>query len=128
VDNGLLLVSSPRFSSDRGKLLENALFLDLRRKGYEIYRLMDKKEVDFLIWDGTEPVGLINVCLDVSDASTKAREVDGLRRAMGYFGLDRGLVVTLNHSETMDVDEGMIEFLPYRVWALQRMKGRQDKT
>ena len=128
VDNGLLLVSSHRFSSDRGKLLENAVFLDLRRKGCEIYRLMDKKEVDFLVWDGTEPIGLINVCLDVSDASTKAREVDGLRRAMGYFGLDRGLVVTLDHSEIMDVDEGVIEFLPYRVWALQRMKGGQDKT
>ena len=123
VDNGLLLVSSHRFSSDRGKLLENAVFLDLRRKGCEIYRLMDKKEVDFLVWGGTEPAGLINVCLDVSDASTKAREADGLRRAMGFFGLDRGLVVTLNHSETMSVDEGLIEFLPYRIWALQRMKG-----
>ncbi len=123
MDNGLLLVSSHRFSSDRGKLLENAVFLDLRRKGCEIYRLMDKKEVDFLIWDGTEPAGLINVCLDVSFASTKAREVDGLRRAMGYFGLDRGLVVTLNDSEALTVDEGGIEFLPYRIWALQRMKG-----
>ncbi|KAF5420258.1 MAG: hypothetical protein C5S45_05030 [Candidatus Methanocomedens sp.] len=128
MDNGLLLVSSHRFSSDRGKLLENAVFLNLRRKGCEIYRLMDKKEVDFLIWKGTEPAGLINVCLDVSDASTKAREVDGLRRAMGHFGLGRGLVVTLNHSEIMDVDEGMIEFLPYRIWALQRMKGTQVKA
>ena len=64
-------------------MLENAVFLDLRRKGCEIYRLMDKNEVDFLIWDGTEPVGF--VCLDVSYASTKAREVDGLRRAKGHF-------------------------------------------
>ena len=128
VDNGLLLVSSHRFSSDRRKLLENAVFLDLRRKGCETYRLMDKKEVDFLIWDGTEPVGLINVCLDVSDASTRAREVDGLRQAMGHFGLDMGLVVTLNHRETMSVDEGVIEFLPYRIWALQRMKCTQEKT
>ncbi len=128
MDNGLLLVSSHRFSYDRGKLLENAVFLDLRKKGCEIYRLMDKKEFDFLIWDGTEPVGLINVCLDVSGASTKAREVDGLRRAMGYFCLDKGLVVTLNHSGIMDVDEGVIEFLPYRVWALQRMKGTQVRA
>ena len=118
MDNGLILVSSHRFSSNRGKLLENAVFLDLRRKGSEIYRLMDKKEVDFLICKGTEPAGLVNVCLEVSDALTKAREVDGLRRAMGHFCLDRGLVVTLNHSEIMSVDEGMIEFSPYRIWAL----------
>lgn len=89
---------------------------------------MDKKEVDFVVLDGTEPAGLINVCLDVSEVSTKAREVDGLRRAMGQFGLDRGLIVTLNHSEIMDVDEGVIEFVSYRIWALQRMKGTQDKT
>ena len=128
VDNGLLLTVSHRFSSDRGKLLENAVFLDLRRKGCEIYRLMDKKEVDFLVWKGTKPAGLINVCLDVSDASTKAREVDGLRRAMHHFNLDKGLIVTLNYSETMSVDEGIIEFLPYRIWALQRIKGTLDNS
>ena len=89
---------------------------------------MDKKEVDFLVWEGTKPAGLINVCLDVSDASTKAREVDGLRQAMHHFNLDKGLIVTLNYSETMPVDEGIIEFLPYRIWALQRIKGTQDKT
>ena len=37
---------------------------------------------------------------------------------MGYFGLDRGLVMTLNDRKTMSVDEGMIEFVPYRIWAL----------
>ncbi|MCD4815763.1 MAG: hypothetical protein K8R06_05105 [Methanosarcinales archaeon] len=36
--------------------------------------------------------------------------------------------MTLNHSKTMSVDEGVIEFVPYRIWALQRMKGTQDKT
>ena len=46
------------------------------------------------------------VCSDVSDADTKAREVDGLRLAMRKFDLDCGLVVTLNQSETMPVPEG----------------------
>jgi len=119
VDNGLLIAVSHRFSSDRGKLLENAVFLDLRRRGCEMYRLMDKKEVDFLIQKGTAPRALINVCSDVSDADTKKREVDFLRIAMRRFDLDRGLVVTLSHSETMPVAEGVIEFLPYRRWALE---------
>jgi len=119
VDNGLLIAVSHRFSSDRGKLLENAVFLDLRREVCEIYRLMDKKEVDFLIQKGTAPRALINVCSDVSDADTKKREVDFLRIAMRRFDLDRGLVVTLSHSETMPVAEGVIEFLPYRRWALE---------
>jgi hypothetical protein len=118
VDNGILLTVSHRFSSDRGKLLENTVFLDLRRAGYEMYRFMNKKEVDFLIWKGTEPGALINVCLDVSDADTKKREVEGLRNAMHGFNMKRGLIVTLNYSETMHVEEGMIDFIPYRRWAL----------
>jgi predicted AAA+ superfamily ATPase len=113
---------SHRFSSDRGKLLENAVFLDLRRTGCEMYRLMDKKEVDFMIWKGTAPCALVNVCPDVADTDTKAREVNGLRRAMNQFNMDRGLVVTLNHSEILPVKEGTIEFLPYRIWALHKEK------
>jgi hypothetical protein len=80
---------------------------------------MDKKEVDFLIRKGTAPHALINVCSDVSDADTKAREVAGLRLAMRRLDLDCGLVVTLNQSETMPVPEWVIEFLPYRRWALE---------
>jgi len=117
VDNGLLMAASHRFSSERGKLLENAVFLDIRRMGLEVYRLMDKKEVDFLIWEGTAPLALVNVCLDVSDTKTRAREVDGLRRAMHAFKMKRGYIVTLNHAEVMGVDEGTVEFLPYRRWA-----------
>ena len=117
VDNGLLMAASYRFSSERGKLLENAVFLDIRRMGLEVYRLMDKKEVDFLIWKGTAPLALVNVCLDVSDTKTRAREVDGLRRAMDAFKMKKGYIVTLDHAEVMDVDEGTVEFVPYRRWA-----------
>ncbi len=118
VDNGLLMAASHRYSSERGKLLENAVFLDIRRMGLEVYRLMDKKEVDFLIWKGTAPLALVNVCLDVSDTKTRTREVDGLRRAMHAFEMEKGYIVTLNHTEIMDVDEGVVEFVPYRRWAL----------
>ena len=116
VDNGLLMAVSHRFSSERGNLLENAVFLDIRRAGLEVYRLMDKKEVDFLIWKGTAPLALVNVCLDVSDTKTRAREVDGLRSAMHAFEMKKGYIVTLDHAEIMDVDEGAIEFVPYRRW------------
>lgn len=119
IDNGLLLAVSHRFSSDRGKLLENLVFLDIRRAGLEVYRLMDKKEVDFLIWNGTAPLALVNVCLDVSDAKTRKREVDGLRRAMGEFHMEYGYIVTLDHAELMDIEEGVIEFVPYRRWAME---------
>jgi hypothetical protein len=33
--------------------------------------------------------------------------------------MEHGLIVTLNYSETMNVEEGVIEFIPYRRWALE---------
>ena len=45
---------------------------------------------------------------------------NGLLLAVSHrFSSDRGLVITLNQSETMHVAEGVIEFLPYRRWALE---------
>ena len=76
-------------------------------------RLMGKKEVGFLIWKGTVPVALINVCLDVLSADTKKRGVDGLRNGMCKFDMGRVLIVALNHSETISVEEGVMEFLLY---------------
>ena len=68
-----------------------------------VHLLAADGEFCLLVRDGTEPVVLINLCLDVSDDLTKAREVDGPSLAMGYFSLDKGLVVTLDHSDIMDV-------------------------
>ena len=41
--------------------------------GRFVHLLVADGEFCLLVWDGTEPVVLINVCLDVSDDSTKAR-------------------------------------------------------
>lgn len=101
VDNGILLTVSHRFSSDRGKLLENTVFLDLRRAGYEMYRFMNKKEVDFLIWKGTEPVALINVCLDVSDADnvSKSGDMKKIYSALNSRGVFASLSDGLIHND-----------------------------
>ena len=38
IDSGLLKAVSHRFSGDRGKMLENAIYLDIRRSGLQIFR------------------------------------------------------------------------------------------
>jgi hypothetical protein len=38
-----------RFTGNRGRLLENALFLELKRRGCDVYYFSWKNECDFLI-------------------------------------------------------------------------------
>ena len=67
MDNDILLECTHRFSSDRGRLLENAVFLDLRRQGLEVYRWCERREVDFLVWHKTQPAAAINACAELTD-------------------------------------------------------------
>ncbi|MFO8051832.1 MAG: ATP-binding protein [Thermoplasmatota archaeon] len=118
IDGGLLQVVSHRFSANRGKLFENAVFLDLRREGYEIFRYKGRSEVDFLAWDRGGLISIINACLDISDENTKEREIKGLREVMKEYGRDTSFLVTLRENEEITVPEGSIKMVPYRQWAL----------
>jgi len=69
-DNGLYNAVALKFSPDRGKLLENAVFQQLKRTGKEIYYFSEKKEVDFIVKEGLEVTAAINVCYDISDRET----------------------------------------------------------
>ena len=52
IDTGLRNIASFRFSEDIGRLVENMVFLELKRRGLEIYYWSGKGEVDFVIKEG----------------------------------------------------------------------------
>ena len=122
IDGGLLQVVSHRFSANRGKLFENAVFLDLRREGYEIFRYQGRSEVDFLVWNRGGLISIINACLDISDESTKEREIKGLSEVMKEYDHGTSFLVTLRESDDITVPEGLIKVVPYRQWALDYCK------
>ena len=49
IDNGLANMVSFKFSEDKGRLLENIVYLHLKRKGYNVFYFSNKKECDFVI-------------------------------------------------------------------------------
>ena len=55
IDTGLRNAVSLRFSEDIGRLAENAVFIELKRRGKEVYYWKNKagKEIDFLAWAST---------------------------------------------------------------------------
>lgn len=63
---------------DYGSILENIIFLELKRKGYDIYiGKYDDKEVDFVIKDN-DGIKYVQVALSVRDEKTLERELSSL--------------------------------------------------
>ena len=82
IDPALIRITGFRVSEDRGRLLENIVFLHLRMQKKEIYFHKDKKECDFIIREGNQIIQAIQVTTTLSDEEVKNREINGLIEAM----------------------------------------------
>jgi len=82
-DTGLRNAVSFQVSSDYGKLYENVVAVEIRRRGKEIYywRDYEQREVDFVIKEGLDVTRLIQVCYDIEDPKVKKREIKALLKA-----------------------------------------------
>ena len=120
IDPGLVKACSRSVRSDWGHLLENFVFLELRRSMNMIEYYMTKKgrEVDFLITDRTGQKSLIQVSSDMIGRETRERELRALLEAMKECDLKQGTIVTLNQEETIETEAGHIQILPASLWAL----------
>jgi len=121
IDNGFLSSLTWQFSENRGTLLENAVFLHLRRKyGKDIFFHRGKHECDFVLFDRDKPVDLIQVSYDISDRETMARELKGLDSAAAYFGLDKGRIITFDTEADPVITAGGVtaEIAPAWKWLL----------
>jgi hypothetical protein len=83
-----------KFSNDKGRILENIIFIELKRRGKEIYYHKDKKECDFVIKEGLDIVEAVQVTQSLEEVDTKKREFDGLLDACKAYNLDNGLILT----------------------------------
>ncbi len=98
LDTGLAAAISFRFSNDRGRLLENLVFNELKRRGQERYFHKHKKECDFLVKENLDITQLIQVCDHLSDPETKQREIQGLIDAMQLYPDANALILTSDES------------------------------
>ena len=121
VDNGF--IESVGFSStmDTGRLYENLVFDELKQRGKEIYYYKDKtgKEVDFVIREGKKVKECIQVCLSPEEETTFQRETENLSKAMDEFKLNKGVIITENREDKIEVSGKRIEFIPLWKWILE---------
>lgn len=121
IDTGLAAQNSVRFSEDKGRMLENSVAVELKRRGFVLNYLKDdkRKEVDFVLQKSDAVVGLVQVCAYPDDALVKAREEEPLVAALAKFKLKEGIIVTLEHSETKTIEGKKIAYVPAYKWFLK---------
>jgi len=119
IDNGLRNHVSFRFSADNGRLAENLVFLELRRREADVYYWRnDRREVDFLVCEGLDVSELIQVCWDVRKKSTRQREEAGLMAACRNLDKKEGLILTRDRTDEQTVDGITIRYRPIPYWLL----------
>lgn len=119
IDTGLRKVAGFVFMEDLGKLMENTVFVELMRKGKEVFYWKNKGEVDFVIKRDKKVEELIQVCYDVEDPKTKEREVNALLEAMKFFKLRTGIIVTWDYEDEEKINGKKISYIPIWKWLLQ---------
>jgi len=118
IDNALIRRLGFIFSEDKGRFLENLVFLELIRSGKEIYYFKGRGECDFLIRDGIKITGAIQVCYTLEDIETRERELKGLKEALETYKLTEGLILTDDTEETFEREGKTIRIVPVWKWLI----------
>ena len=118
VDNGFVASKAFSLSDNLGRLLENQVFIELVRRGYDVertmfyYRSRNDKEVDFVLRKGAHIERLVQVCYDMSNPKTEKREVDSIVECAGELKCDNLVIVTNNDKRTIEKDGYKIDVVP----------------
>ncbi|MCR5659097.1 MAG: ATP-binding protein [Bacteroidales bacterium] len=122
VDNGFVAAKAFSLSDNLGRLLENQVFVELLRQGYDTdktmfyYRSRNDKEVDFVLRKGTHIEQLVQVCYDMSTPKREKREVDSLIECAEELNCGNLVIVTNNEERTIEKDGFRIEVVPVAKW------------
>jgi predicted AAA+ superfamily ATPase len=116
IDNGFIHVNSVSFNDDSGRLLENAVYMQLRRRTAEICYFKEKKECDFVVHQQGKLTELIQVCWQLG-SDNLGRELAGLHEAMDFFNIRAGTIITWDQSDTFEKEGKTITVLPFYQWA-----------
>lgn len=118
IDNALALRNGFRPTEDRGRLLENAVFLEFRRHGADIFYHRGKRECDFLLRHDGNIRAAFQVCESLADPTVQEREYEGLLEACRRFRLSHGTVLTLDEEGQDSFQNLRIRILPVWRWLL----------
>ncbi|AKB36150.1 hypothetical protein MSSAC_1560 [Methanosarcina siciliae C2J] len=103
-DTGFFKTVFPNYPDSLGLRFENLVFLELLRRDKQVSYFRDRRECDFLLTekDCQAVQAAVQVSVYFGTPAVREREVLGLLAAMEEYGLNEGLILTMD-------DEGVIE-------------------
>ncbi len=120
LDTGLVSALSFQFSENKGRLMENLVYMALRRAGGEIFYHRRNHECDFILKEGRQITAAIQVTASLEDERTRKREVAGLLEALKAYNLREGLIITEDEKETLVIDGKRVAIVPLYEWLEQQ--------
>ena len=124
IDPGILNVFTPRFSDNFGRLMENLVFIDLKRRQFErqlvevYYFKSNDKETDFVLKEGVDVKQLIQVTYASDLEEIERREFDGIIKACMELKCDNLLIITWDYGGEEVYKGHRIQFVPLWLWLL----------
>jgi predicted AAA+ superfamily ATPase len=126
VDTGMKSAVGFGFSRDDGHLMENLVYLKLRKMG-EVYYWKDREaDIDFVLKQGKKVTQLIQSCYDTSHEKTDKRETGSLLKGMEQFGLRHGTIITWDREDAKTLDGKTIVYIPLWKWLLADGKSFEE--
>lgn len=118
IDTGLVNAISFAFSENSGRLLENIVYLELRRREKEVYYCADKHECDFVLKEKRRIVEALQVAEQLTK-DNKEREIAGLLEALSMYELKTGFILTSDQEDEFVKDGKKIVVMPVWKWLLK---------
>ena len=121
IDNGFINIFDIKHSEDKGKYLENAVFIELRRRGFveneNLFYYEDTiGEVDFLIKENDEVKYLVNVCYELNFDNYE-REVKKFVKIGKKLNCENLILITFDKEDVIEEDGGEVKIIPFWKWS-----------
>ncbi|MBM4248675.1 MAG: ATP-binding protein [Euryarchaeota archaeon] len=127
IDAGYIAQSGRADSTSLGRLMENAVAVELFRRGsadplarIHYWKNAAGREVDFVVSRSGSVRELVQVCLRTEDAGTDRREVEALLAAGSALRCKALRIITWDHEEKKRVEDRAVEYIPLWKWLLRR--------
>ncbi|HAM88143.1 MAG: hypothetical protein US83_C0008G0049 [Candidatus Falkowbacteria bacterium GW2011_GWC2_38_22] len=120
IDTGMINAIALQNSANFGRLMENAVFLELKRRGHEIYYYSDAlgRETDFVIKQGRKILQLIQVCKEMENLETREREIKSILQASENLKCSELLIITALEEDELIIGKNKIKLIPLWKWLL----------
>lgn len=120
IDTGLIKANSVSFSQDKGRMLENIVFTQLKRMGLEVFYFKKERECDFITRNSKNDLNAYQVCFELNE-DNKDREINGLIESLNYLKQKVGCILTLDQHDELELNSKKIIVKPVYTWMKEQI-------